>query len=74
MKKPLVRCTVQPATTITPTMPAAAKGVSSPSASSTPEPISVKAAARACSQPGRMPMESNHPAVPSRRPPRNTLA
>ena len=44
MKKPLVRCDVQPATVITPITPAAASEVSSPTASSRPAPTSVEAA------------------------------
>ena len=68
-----MRWATQPATAITPMMPAAANGVISPSANSSPAPISVPAAARACSAGHRIPIDANHRAVPARRPPRNTL-
>ena len=73
MKKPFLRCTVTMATIITEASPAAASGVSSPSMSSTPEPISVRAAAQAFGTPGRTPIDSNHAAVPGIRPPPKIL-
>ena len=48
MKKPTFQCATTIATVITPIIPAAASGVSKPSAISTPLPISVVAARRAC--------------------------
>ena len=54
---------------MTPTIPAAAKGVRNPSANSKPALISVSAAIQACNLPGFIPMLSNQPAVPGMRPP-----
>jgi len=70
LKNPLGRCTVQPATTISPTTPAAASGVSRPTASIRPATISVMVASQAWNRPGRIPMESNQRPVPGIRPPR----
>ena len=73
MKKPLARCTVQAATSISETKPAAGIGVSNPTARPKPAAISVVAATRAWNIPGFMPMLSNHPAVPGIRPPPKNL-
>ena len=73
MKKPLWRCTVQAATSISATKPAAGTGVSSPTARPMPAAISVLAATRAWNVPGFMPMLSNQPAVPGMRPPPKNL-
>jgi hypothetical protein len=74
MKKPLGRCTVHAATSISATKPAAGTGVSSPSASPIPADISVVAAILAWKMPGFIPMLSNQPAVPLRPPgPKNLL-
>ena len=63
MKKPLWRCAAHVATTITPIIPAAANGVSSPRANSTPAPISVDAARRAWTL---RPAHAERPEPPSR--------
>ena len=74
MKKPLGRCTVQAATSISATKPAAGIGVNRPAARPSPADISVVAATRAWNMPGFMPMLSNQPAVPARPPfPKNLL-
>ena len=73
MKKPLCRCTVQAATSMSATNPAAGIGVSRPSAKPSPAAISVLAATRAWNRPGFMPMLSNQPAVPGMRPPPKNL-
>ena len=73
MKKPLCRCTVQAATSISATNPAAATGVNRPTANPRPAAISVVAATRAWNVPGFMPMLSNQPAVPLMRPPPKNL-
>ena len=54
-------------------IPAAARGVSRPAANNRPAPSSVAQARRACSQPLRIPMLSNHRAVPGSFPPPNSL-
>ena len=69
MKKPLPRWLVIHATSITPTTPAAATGVSSPSTSSAPEAISTRLAIQAWRIPGRIPSEWNQRPVPSILPP-----
>jgi hypothetical protein len=61
---------LQDATAISAMIAAPASEESRPIAKSRPAPISVNAARRAWSQPGRMPMLSNHCAVPVKRPPR----
>ena len=62
------------ATIITPIIPAAASGVRKPSAINTPLPTSVVAASRACQRGQRIPMPSNHVAVPLSPPaPKNLL-
>src|SRR6201997_701649 len=73
MKKPLGRCTVQAATSINDTKPAAGIGVSSPAARPSPADTSVVAAMVAWNLPGFMPMLSNHRAVPGIRPPPKNL-
>jgi hypothetical protein len=74
MKNPLGRCTVQAATSINATKPAAGIGVNSPTANPMPADISVVAAIRAWNMPGFIPMLSNQPAVPLRPPgPKNLL-
>ena len=73
MKKPLCRCTVHAATSISATKPAAVTGVSKPTASPRPADSSVLAATRAWKVPGFMPMLSNQPAVPLMRPPPKNL-
>ena len=74
MKKPLGRCTVHAATSISATKPAAGIGVSRPTARPMPAAISVVAAIRAWNMPGFMPMLSNQPAVPFNPPlPKNLL-
>ena len=65
MKKPLPRWLIAQATNMTPTTPAAANGVSNPSSSASPPPISVTLASHACSFGGFIPIEPNHAAVPS---------
>ena len=64
MRKPLLRWTTQKATVIRPIIPAAANGVSSPAANSSPVVISVAAASRACRAGHFMPTDPNQPAVP----------
>src|SRR5207302_1429547 len=61
------------AVVIGPTTAAFGRGLRKPNVISVPEPISVAAARRACSQPGRSPSPSNHLVVPSRPPLPNTL-
>ena len=74
MKKPLGRCTVHAATSISATKPAAGIGVNNPTARPSPADISVVAATRAWKMPGFMPMLSNQPAVPGDpAPPKNLL-
>src|ERR1700757_1400950 len=73
MKKPLGRCTVQAATSINDTKPAAGIGVSNPAARPSPADTSVVAATVAWNFPGFMPMLSNHLAVPGIRPPPKNL-
>ena len=69
MKKPFFRWLVIQATTMTPTTPAPASGVSSPSTSRPPAPISTRLAIQAWRIPGRMPNEWNQRPVPSILPP-----
>lgn len=73
MKKPLWRCTVQAATSISATNPAAGIGVSRPAARPSPAAISVLAATTAWNLPYFIPMLSNQPAVPGIRPPPKNL-
>ena len=71
MKKPFRRWHATSATSIVPRTPPAASGVSSPSRSSTPQPISVTVATQACTQAGRIPIDANQRAVPAIFPPPN---
>jgi hypothetical protein len=52
-----------------PTTAAAASELSKPRISSVPAPSSVSVANRACTRPGRIPIDSNHRAVPGSLPP-----
>ena len=70
---PLLRWTAQNATVIRPMIPAAASGVSNPTANSSPVPISVPAARRAWRAGHLIPIEPNHCPVPTSPPPPNTL-
>jgi hypothetical protein len=72
-KKPFFRWATQMATTISATIAPAASEVSRPTASSTPAPISVAAASRACHNGHLNPIDPNQLAVPARRPPPTTL-
>ncbi len=69
MKKPFLRWLVIHATSMTPTTPAAATGVSTPSTSAPPAATSTRLAIQACRIPGRMPSDSNQRPVPSILPP-----
>jgi len=65
MKKPFFACATTVATTMTPIVAAAARGVSRPTASAIPAVISVPAASTAATRPLRIPIDANHPAVPA---------
>ena len=65
-KKPFLRCTVIVATSITEATRAAPSGVSRPSASNTPPPVSVRPASAAWRRPGWKPSVSMNWPVPSR--------